>query len=508
MGLVERSFYGGILIVVILAARALLRDKLPRRTFPILWGAALVRLLLPFSLSSVFSIYSLLQKSASVLTPSPSVPGMPQNTAPAQLLPLWTGIQDFAPENGIPVADSGKSMLILSAVWCVGAVLCALFFVTAYVRCMRRFRKAVPVDSAWMRSWLSSRRRGRSISVRKARGIAAPLTYGVFRPVILLPEKLVWEERRELEYVLQHEYVHICHYDAVMKLMMLAALCMYWFHPLVWVMAALLNRDIELACDEGVLRQFGEQARAGYAMALIGMEEKKGVLMPLYNGFSKNAIEERIKSIMKYKKITYAAVGGAAVLVLGIVLLFATSPRNAEAAEADGTLPENERIMPEEELMDPPKEYMENADRAPLETDLPKENVQGLPEEGYVPGDTETRSEGTGSLEGDGKLAEQTAMAFWEVYLAGDIEALRQYLTADYAGEPEVFPDGQDGHVAQEAEVLAVKGTDIGEKAVGDSIDIWVEFRPSATADSLEYLWISLVKDTEGWKVDTYGLEM
>ena len=197
MGLVERSFYGGILIVVILAARALLRDKLPRRTFPILWGAALVRLLLPFSLSSVFSIYSLLQKSASILTPSPSVPGMPQNTAPAQLLPLWTGIQDFAPENGIPVADSGKSMLILSAVWCVGVVLCALFFVTAYVRCMRRFRKAVPVDSDWMRSWLSSRRRGRSISVRKARGIAAPLTYGVFRPVILLPEKLVWEERRE-----------------------------------------------------------------------------------------------------------------------------------------------------------------------------------------------------------------------------------------------------------------------------------------------------------------------
>lgn len=682
MGLVERSFFGGILILVILAVRALLRNKLPRRTFPVLWGAVLVRLLLPFSLSSTFSVYSILQKTADIFKPSPSVPGIRQNAIPAQILPGWTGIGEFGLENGITATAGEKSAPVLYAVWCAGAILCALFFVTAYVRCMRRFRRAVPVDNDWIREWLNNHRRGRIISVRKARRIAAPLTYGVFRPVILLPERLVWEERRELEYVLQHEYVHICHYDAAMKLLMLATLCVYWFHPLVWLMAVLLNRDIELACDEGVLRRFGEQARAGYAMALIGMEEKKGVLMPLYNGFSKNAIEERIKSIMKYKKATYAAVVGATALVLCIVLLFATSPGNAEAAEAGATLPENETGTPGDVLMDPPKGYVENVNRTPMESeashatdtaernaenkathttnkidktingvntekaeytlnyttegvdveepaylytgdgyyllipaegwtiyapdawrwesnemvqfwvndcgertweqvetlytedgysrtevdgilrkedsdrifyvnirksedrimcfnhtypDEPEyiegfegllsviaanfgilsqedmksmpENAQVRPKDGGQSGDAKDR-QGEGNQSEDGKLAEQTARAFWEAYLAGDRDTLKQYLTSDYAGEPEVFPDGQDGHVAQEAEVLAIKGTDIGEKAMGDSIDIWVEFRPSEAADSLEYLWISLVKDKGGWIVDTYGLEM
>ncbi len=119
---------------------------------------------------------------------------------------------------------------------------------------------------------------------------------------------------------------------------------------------------------------------------------------------------------------------------------------------------------------------------------LPKENTQ-------------TPSE-------DGKLAEQAALAFWEAYLAGDEDALKQYLTAEYTGELEVFPDGQDGHVAQEAEALAVKGTDIGEQSVGEQIEVWVEFRPSLKADSLEYLWISMVREADGWRIVSYGLEM
>ncbi|MCR2047692.1 M56 family metallopeptidase [Acetatifactor muris] len=649
MGLMQRSLYGGILILVILMARALLRNKLPRRTFPILWGIAMVRLLLPFSFSSIFSVYSFLQKETGTFIAGNAVQGMPGGAAPAGELPAWDGIQNFVSGEGMAAMPDEKGIPVFFIVWCIGVLLCVLFFATAYIRCMRKFRRAVLVESAWVCQWLSSRRRGRFISVRRARGIVAPLTYGIIRPVILLPERIVWEERRELEYVLQHEYVHICHYDAVMKLMMLVVLCMHWFNPLVWLMAALLNRDIELACDAGVLRRFGEQARAGYAMTLIGMEEKKSVLMPLYNGFSKNAIEERIKSIMKYKKVTYAAVSAAALLVVFIVLVFATSAQNAEAAEGGMNPTESGMGNQEDVLMDPPKEGGENESQTsvkPEETEepdtagIPGENtdnqmendtntgngeyvlsytaegmeveepanlytgdgycllipVEGwrgyapdawmleanemvqfwindysgstweqvekqLQENGYTRTDVDgiMRKEDTdriyhvnirrsgeqvmcfnytypadpeyiegfelflsvvaanfailpkengGTQSEDGKLAEQAAFAFWEAYLAGDSDTLKQYLTADYTGELEVFPDGQDGHSAQEAEVLAVKGTDIGEQAVGNKIDVWVEFRPSATADTLEYLWISMVKEAEGWKAESYGLEM
>lgn len=101
-----------------------------------------------------------------------------------------------------------------------------------------------------------------------------------------------------------HELVHIRHFDAAAKLFLTAALCVHWYNPLVWAMYVLANRDIELACDEAVVRSFGGDVKSAYARTLIGMEEKKTGLIPLCNNFSKNAIEERVTAIMKMKKKT------------------------------------------------------------------------------------------------------------------------------------------------------------------------------------------------------------
>ena len=103
---------------------------------------------------------------------------------------------------------------------------------------------------------------------------------------------------------------------------------------------------------------------------------------------------------------------------------------------------------------------------------------------------------------------ERLVLAFWEAYLTGEAAGLRPYLAADYAGDVETFPDGQDGHVAAQAQLLVIKGLDIAEAAVGEKVEIWVEFRPSSEADYLEYLTISAVKEQDGWKVSSYGLEM
>lgn len=111
------------------------------------------------------------------------------------------------------------------------------------------------------------------------------------------------------------------------------------------------------------------------------------------------------------------------------------------------------------------------------------------------------------ALSEDGMLAEELAMAFWEVYLLGDREAIGEYLAEGYSDEMDVFPDGVDGHVAREAKVEAVKGLDMGTKALGETCAIWVEFRPAAEADYLEYLTLEIVKEQDGWKVGFYGLE-
>ena len=100
------------------------------------------------------------------------------------------------------------------------------------------------------------------------------------------------ENEKQLQYVLSHEYVHIYRYDTVTKLIATLALCIHWFNPFVWVMYILFNRDIELACDESVIRQFGEKSKSAYSLMLINMEATKSGLLPFCNSFSKNAIEE------------------------------------------------------------------------------------------------------------------------------------------------------------------------------------------------------------------------
>lgn len=133
-----------------------------------------------------------------------------------------------------------------------------------------------------------------------------------------------------MEYVLEHEYVHIQHFDGIAKLIMITALCVHWFNPLVWAMYILVNRDIELSCDEKVIRIFGENVKSAYALTLINMEERKSALFPLCNNFSKNAIEERIEAIMKTRRGTKSAIIIACALVVITIMVFATSSVQAE----------------------------------------------------------------------------------------------------------------------------------------------------------------------------------
>lgn len=134
-----------------------------------------------------------------------------------------------------------------------------------------------------------------------------------------------WSDEKQLQYIFAHEYAHIRRFDAVTKLFLTAALCIHWFNPLVWAMYILSNRDIELSCDEAVVRSFGETIKSSYARILVSMEEKKSAFTPYYNSFSKNAIEERIVAIMKIKKTSMIAVLIAVTMVIGVTTVFATS---------------------------------------------------------------------------------------------------------------------------------------------------------------------------------------
>ena len=164
------------------------------------------------------------------------------------------------------------------------------------------------------------------------------MTYGVLHPVILMPMHTDWANIEQLQYIFSHEYVHIYRFDTIAKLIATYALCIHWFNPFVWVMCILFNRDIELVCDESVIRQFGDKSKSAYSLMLIRMEAKKSGLSPLCNNFSKNAIEERITAIMNTKRMTMITLLSACLIILITVSLFATSALASTDNKTNDTL--------------------------------------------------------------------------------------------------------------------------------------------------------------------------
>ena len=327
MSLLQMSFLGTVIILLIVVLRAVLINRLPKKTFLILWWIALIRLLVPFSIKSVTSIYSLLQSIYSDINPVRTA----QTTT---FLPIHANMPEIA--NGLSEAmvQRTESISILSVIWLAGLLLCFGFFAVSYIKCYREFRFSLPVENDILEAWKEKHPLKRSLSIRQTETIAAPLSYGVIRPVILMPKNTEWKNIYQLRYVLEHEYVHIRRLDMLTKLIMIAAVCIHWFNPLVWVMYILFNRDLELSCDETVVRRFGMDIKSVYATALISMEEKKSGLTPLCNSFSKNAIEERIRAIMKIKKTSKFAVIISAVLVICVTGGFATSASSLEKKTA------------------------------------------------------------------------------------------------------------------------------------------------------------------------------
>ncbi len=311
MDLLSMSKMGAVLIVVIVLLRLLFKKHLPRRAFLVLWLIAALRLLLPFSVSSPVSVYNLTPGIATEITQA-------AETAQPALLPPATR-SESAPVSSAP------TQFPFTLVWVSGAILTFVFFGVMHLLSRHEYRTALPAELPALSAWRAGHPLRRKLSIRVSDRISAPLTYGALRPVILLPKSILREGSPQLPFVLEHEYIHIRRLDVLWKLVLVVALCIHWFNPAVWLMFYLANRDLEVSCDEAVIRRLGVTNRHDYAMALLALEDVRSRYTPLCNHFSNSAMRERIGSIMKCKKIKISATILALLLVIGVGAAFATS---------------------------------------------------------------------------------------------------------------------------------------------------------------------------------------
>ncbi len=381
------SISGGAMILAVLLVRMFAKGRTPRRLFLILWGVAVLRLLLPFSLPFEYSIRSMLPKEQTVL---PSVDVTPTENIPVVPFVPSVVTEEHNEENNVPATPSenrtivpqkpntqtsGKEINVFAAVYfAVGGLMLCTFAFYGIVTCRKFTKNSFEVTE--------NKFGAKNIRVSLSADVTTPLTYGIFRPVILLPESTNLKDTETLKYVLMHEETHIKHFDGIKKLLLVLTLCVHWFNPLVWVMLFVANRDMELACDESVINKMGGSSRKSYALALLNMEESRRRYSVFTSAFGKNAVEERVKTIVSGKKRSVAALLASVLIVGAVFAVFGTSA----VANDD----EKDNIISEESETDTSFEISETSEEiAESELQWPSEL---LPEDIPVPPYTEIYS--------------------------------------------------------------------------------------------------------------------
>ena len=258
----------------------------------------LARMIFPFSLPSYISFYNFID--------------LPSNQSAENTLAL----KPFSANANI------NAISPLAIIWVVGFLVISIFFFTSYFKHIKLFKTVKPVKNTIVKSWLKKKKIKNRIRIMVSESIDSPLSYGIFRPVILLPKSILIADGDDLDYILAHEYTHIKHGDLILKLILTCVLCFYWFNPLVWAMYILANRDMELHCDETVINTIGGH-KSKYASLLISLAEKK--ILPSMQFADFSSMKERIISILTTRKKSITAILTSVIIILVCGTVFAST---------------------------------------------------------------------------------------------------------------------------------------------------------------------------------------
>ncbi|MCC0627535.1 MULTISPECIES: M56 family metallopeptidase [unclassified Clostridioides] len=319
--LLEMSFTSGVLLLIVIFIRACLFKKLPKKVFVLLWLIVLFKLLVPVSLSSGFSIYSIIESTENYTLKKASDSIGKNNSDKFEIM------------------SSIENIMILEMLGILSFIVTIMFSILLcfrYIKIINLFKTSIHIKNhEFVEKWICENSCFRRLIVCISEFTRTPLTSGILKPRIILPKKMDYANNQTLDFVLTHEMVHINSFDNMLKLFMIVALAIHWFNPLVWVMFFLLNKDIEFSCDEKVINIIGEEYRADYATTLISLaEENNPFSMSMYSGFGKTKIEERIVNVMKFKKSTYVTFLVSTVLICGTSLVFATGNKEINEVES------------------------------------------------------------------------------------------------------------------------------------------------------------------------------
>ena len=298
--IINMSITSGYVILFIIAARLFLK-KAPKIFSYGLWGIAFLRLIFPFSLQSIFSLISINAKT------------IPENIIHTQAPQIQSGITaiDGAVNRVLPAPVVGASVnpmqiwiLIGSIIWILGLVVLLIYSIFATLRLSKNLKSATLLYD----------------NIYEIDTISVPFVFGLTNPKIYLPNNLSGVEK---PYIIKHEQVHIKRRDHVIKFVAFVISSIHWFNPIVWLAFYLMGKDMELSCDESVIKEMGHEIKGDYSNSLLSLSVGKRIIGGSPIAFGESNTKGRIKNILNYKKPKFWVTVGAVivVIVLGVGLL-------------------------------------------------------------------------------------------------------------------------------------------------------------------------------------------
>ena len=299
------SFTASFVIAAVILARLVLHWA-PRKLSYALWGVAGFRLLIPFAWESILGLLPVRAKPIPVDIDMQAVPKIDSG-----LEALDSAINRLLPAMAAPpvqgAAESLGSWLELGAwAWLLGVAVMLLYSVLSLLRLRYSLRGAICTEE----------------HVYECASLRTPFVIGLFQPRIYLPAGLSEDERR---YILLHEQTHIQRRDPMVKLLGYLALSIHWFNPLVWLGFVLMGTDMEMSCDERVLRTLGPEIKGDYSLSLVRVAAGRRILNGAPLAFGEGGMKGRVKNVLKNKKASGWLVATGAILVVILSLGFVSS---------------------------------------------------------------------------------------------------------------------------------------------------------------------------------------
>ena len=304
--IINMSISASWLVLAVLILRFVLK-KAPKWINVLLWGIVAIRLICPFSFESTLSII-------------PSAETIPLNicmdttpTINSGISAINNAVNPIISQSNTPMAGASVNPLqitigIYEYIWIFGMIALALYTAISYWRLHRKVDTAVRYKD----------------NIFQSENVSFPFVLGIIKPRIYLPFKM---NGQYLEHVVAHEQAHICRKDHWWKPLGFLLLMIHWFNPLMWLAYVLLCRDIELACDEKVIKELGNEQRGDYTQALVACSVNRRMIAACPLTFGEVGIKERVKSVMNYKKPALWVIIIAVIVCVGVAVCFLTNPK-------------------------------------------------------------------------------------------------------------------------------------------------------------------------------------